>query len=280
MLHVCPCEEGDGAGGSVGHLGPQSAVLDRIGRGIARCIDAGVRSRHAARVVDRDEAVWSPAAETRDGRTFQSRHRHHALRMQLRPLGLDEQPPDLQNFGNRGGVDRDAGVLEQAGDRLARGLAEDRQRARLGRDHRHLEVFDPHAVGPLRCHQRELIDRKWIDGPLRQQEGHALRVAAFDVLHDALVGLVGLGVAEGPHVRVGRDLAGADGHQQCVEPDVCPPPVRTTRRVAIHGCKAVADALGAFVGCDAIQTVALRRAEGERLPHRRRPVDQIVVRSQ
>ena len=81
-------------------------------------------------------------------------------------------------------------------------------------------------------------------------------------------------------MRVGRDLAGADGHQQCVELKCLPPSGADDARVAIHGCKAVADVLGAVVGGDAIQTVALRRAEGERLPHRRRPVDQIVVRSQ
>ena len=76
------------------------------------------------------------------------------------------------------------------------GGPEDRQRPRLRCDERQLEVSDVHAVGPLRGHQRELVERQRPDRADRLDEGESAGVAPLDVLHDPVVDGVRVGVAE------------------------------------------------------------------------------------
>ena len=118
--------------------------------------------------------------------------------------------------------------------------------------HEHqLQVPDVHALSALRRHERELVERQRPDRPNRLDEREAAGVAALDVLHDAVVDGVGVGVAEGGDVLVGLDLPGADGDQQGVVLDA-PSALRVDDlRVRIDPSQRILGPVGVAVACDA-----------------------------
>ena len=131
---------------------------------------------------------------------FAERDPAHARAIEL---GQRDHPVDLQALVSWadhelaapwdlgvGRVDRvDVGTTEQLGDGRAGGRAEDRQRAVLGRDERDREL-DVHVVGAPGGHQRELVQRHRPGHAAGRDEGHAVDVAALDVLDDPVQELV------------------------------------------------------------------------------------------
>ena len=109
--------------------------------------------------------------------------------------------------------------------------------------------------------------------------GDAAGVAPFHVLDHSVVDVVRLGVPEGAGMLVRLHLAGANGDQQGVVVDL--PSVARVHHllVGLHPSQCVLGPLGSAVGRNALQRVAVRRAEGERLSHGERPIDELVVRS-
>ena len=163
---------------------------------------------------------------------------------------------------------------------LADRRSEDGEGTRLGGHERQLEIADVHALGALRCHERQLVQRERPHRADRLDEGEVAGVAALDVLDDPVVGRVGVGVSEGRDVLVGLDLARADGDQQGVILDAAAV-LRVDRAgVGVDPLERVLRPVGARVVRDSAQRVPARPPEGERLADGHRAVDELVARRQ
>ena len=167
-------------------------------------------------LVDRQEAVRAGARKPADRRPGDARHGDDSLVLEVDVLRLDDEGALGRNLRERIRVQLHTGARQSVRDHLADRHAEHREWAPLGRHERELEVANIHALGTLRGHQRQLVQRQRPDGPDRLHECELARVAGLDVLHDSVVGGVGLGIAEGCHVLVRLHRAGADSDEQRV----------------------------------------------------------------
>ena len=122
------------------------------------------------------------------------------------PCGSMSSRPVRGDLRQGAAIDPDPCTREPIRHDVAGGGPKDGERPRL-RCHEHqLEVADVHALRPLRRHERELVERQRPHRADRLDEREASGVALLDVLHDALVGLVGVRVPERRDVLVGLDL--------------------------------------------------------------------------
>jgi len=132
-------------------------------------------------------------------------------------------------------------------------------------------------VRPLGGHQRQLVERERVHRPIGKQEGDALRVTLLDVLNDALVALVGFGVAKRAHVLERLDLPSAHRDQERVVVTALSAARMHDLRVAIDPGEGVLDPVRIVVGHDPLEPVSARRPRRERLADREWADHQLVV---
>ena len=165
---------------------------------------------------------------------------------------------------------------KQLGDAFARGRAEDRERAVLGRDDRGGEL-DPHVVGAPGHHQRELIQRQRPGHPSGRHERQAVDVAALDVLDQAVQDLVHAAVVDRERVRVAGTRASPERQHQHVVLELALAPGVQQPLVRVDPGQLVEEQLCAGVLRDPLQRVAVGGTVGERLANGQRPVGELGV---
>ena len=234
-----------------------------------------VESRDATVAVDLDDAELRLDRHSFQLRPAHERQRDDAVHWELSAArdNPDQARADI-DLGR--GDELDRGRSEQPGHGGARALAEDRERARFGRDEAELARQRP-AGRMLRGQERELVQRQRPAGHRRRDEGDPPHASLLEVIEQR------------PH---GRAAPGAGERHRVVERGQQPRPGREHRRVegqrvaaaqhdqaraAVNGRDGGLHQTGADVVGDPPQRMASRLAEPERLGHRHRPIDEIQL---
>ena len=265
---------GDRLGGGVRLLGGDPALLDREVGDVAGRPDVA-RPAYAPALVDRQEPL-------RIGR--------QALDRAAGQPRQGDDPVDLDALAGRSQLERSlprglgvgAGVqpdpdLREAGDeRLGRLDPEDPQRRVLRSDQVQLRV-EAGLVRALGGQQRELVDRQAPGDAGRDHERDPPRIAALDVLHDAVHGIGVVRAPEGGRARERRLGARAERDQQRVVAQLTPTGRLHGVRLGVHGLQAVDDTLEVKVARDRVERVAAGDRERERVGDADRPVRELVV---
>ena len=171
-------------------------------------------------------------------------------------------------------------VGELGGDRLGRLLAEDAKRRVLGGDDRQLGIVDAHAPDLPRGHQRELIGRQRPRNLGRHHEGDLADVALLEIPQQSSEGI---GVTLGPPGQrlFERDLGlAASGDEQCLEAERLTLDRGDQTFVGVDAIERSADEADAQVARELRKGVPVHASHRERLGHRQRAVDEILLRTE